>query len=134
MKNLRTPFALSLVVALSLACSSKSTEDHSQMENADNHEMHEATDNESITESSKTIVFKEESTTQIFNAYLALKDALVETDGTKANEEAKKLESLLANEKYNSIKVDVQKISESTDPTIQRESFVSLSEQMTELA
>ena len=63
-----------------------------------------------------------------------MKDALVETDGEKVNEEAKKLNLLLADEKYNSIHADVQKIIETTDPKIQREFFESLSEQMIELA
>lgn len=131
MKNLRTPFALSLVFALSVACSSKSTEDQAQMENADTHEMHEATPSETPT---ANVAFKDAATTQIFNTYLALKDALVATDGEKVSAEAKELEALLADEKYNSIKTEVQKIAESTDPAIQREAFVSLSEQMTELA
>lgn len=131
MKNLRTPFALSLLFALSVACSSKSTEDHSQMEHSDSHEMHESTASE--TPAAK-VAFKDEETTQVFNTYLALKDALVETDGAKVSVEAKKLEALLADEKHNSIKAEVQKIAESTDPAIQREAFDELSEQMIALA
>ena len=134
MKNLRTPFALCLVTALSLACSSKSTEDQSNQNAAENYEIQEATPVETPESNISTIAFKDESTTQIFNSYLALKDALVETDGEKVNEEAKKLNLLLADEKYNSINSDVQKIMETTDPKIQRESFESLSEQMILLA
>lgn len=131
MKTLKTPFALSLVIALSVACSGKSTEDQSQMENADTHEMHEATPSETP---AATVAFKDEATTQIFNTYLALKDALVETDGAKVSVEAKKLEALLTDESYTLIKADVQKIAESTDPKVQRDSFNSLSDQMITLA
>ncbi len=134
MKNLRTPFALSLLIALSIACSGKSGDNHSQMNDSETHEMHEAKPDEKISATSSTITFKEESTTHIFNAYLALKDALVQTDGEKVSVEAKKLEALLTEAKYNSIREDVQRIAESTDPKIQRESFISLSDQMITLA
>jgi hypothetical protein len=58
----------------------------------------------------------------------------VQTDGEKASIEAKKLADLLKEDKFKSIKKDVQKIAESTDPTIQREAFDELSEQMIVLA
>lgn len=134
MKNLRTPFAVSLLIALSIACSGKSGENHSQMNDSDTHEMHEAEPAEKISATTSTVAFKEELTTQIFSAYFALKDALVQTDGEKVSVEAKKLEALLTEAKYNSIREDVQKIAESTDPKIQRESFISLSDQMITLA
>lgn len=134
MKNLRTPFALSLLIALSVACSSKSKEDHSQMDDMDSQEMHDVAESQEVAAPATPVTFKDESTTKIFNAYLALKDALVATDGEKVSTEAKKLEALLINDAFTTIKADVQKIAESTDPAIQRESFVSLSDQMTELA
>jgi len=134
MKNLSTPFTLSLLIVLSVACTSKSTEDHSGLENADNPEMHETTPSDTPTVTASTVAFKDEATTQIFNAYLAMKDALVENDVEKVSAEAAKLEALLDDEKYNSIKVDAENIAKSTDPTSQRESFVSLSDQLTELA
>ncbi|PZX54145.1 DUF3347 domain-containing protein [Algoriphagus chordae] len=130
MKNLRTPIALSLLIALSLACSSKSPEDQTQVVQSESHKIQEETPAMTTT----TIAFKDESTTQIFNSYLALKDALVATDGEKASAEANKLNALLADENYNSIKADVQKIAGSTDPKTQRESFDSLSDQMIALA
>ena len=134
MKNHRTPFALSLVIALSLACTSKSPEEQTTLGAAENHEIQETTPVAPPESNITSIAFKNESTTQIFHSYLAVKDALVETDGEKVNEEAKKLNLLLADEKYNSIHADVQKIIETTDPKIQREFFESLSEQMIELA
>lgn len=134
MKNLRIPFALSLVIALSVACSSKSTENNAQTDSADGHEMHQATPSDEPVATATIIAFKDESTTQIFNAYLSLKDALVATDGEKVSAEAKKFEALLTEEKYTSIKTDVHKIAVSTDPKVQRESFDSLSDQMISLA
>ncbi|WP_339755373.1 DUF3347 domain-containing protein [Algoriphagus aquimarinus] len=134
MKNLRTPFALSLVIALSVACSSKSTEDHSQMDGADTHEMHEVAESEEVAVPTIAVAFKEESTTQIFNAYLALKDALVATDGEKVSAEAKKLKALLTDDAFTSIKADVEKIADSTDPKVQRDSFDNLSDHMITLA
>lgn len=133
MKNLRIPFALSLLIALSVACSSKSTEDKSQLESDENPEMNEVAASEEVVET-VAIAFKEETTTQIFNAYLDLKDALVATDGEKVSAEAKKLEALLTDDAFTSIKADVQKIAASTDTKIQRDSFDSLSEQMITLA
>ncbi|PZX52487.1 uncharacterized protein DUF3347 [Algoriphagus ratkowskyi] len=132
MKNLRTPIALSLALVLSVACSSKSTEDQSQMDGAENHEMHEVASTDVA--KATPVAFKDESTTKIFNAYLAMKDALVATDGDKVSAEAKKLEALLVDQKFNAIKADVQKIAASTDTKIQRDSFDSLSEQMITLA
>ncbi|WP_057936104.1 DUF3347 domain-containing protein [Algoriphagus resistens] len=134
MKNLKTPFAVSLLITLSIACSGKSGENHSQMNDSDTHEMHEAEPAEKIAPTISTVAFKEESMTQIFSAYLALKDALVQTDGEKVSAEAKKLETLLTEAKYNSIREDAKKIAESTDPKVQRQSFISLSDQMITLA
>jgi hypothetical protein len=134
MKNLRTQLALSLVIALSLACSSKSTEDQSQTDGADSHEKHEVVATDEVETPILAVAFKDESTTEIFNAYLALKDALVATDGEKVSAEAKKLEALLTDDAYTSIKADVQKIAESTDPKAQRDSFDDLSDQMITLA
>ncbi|WP_425638624.1 DUF3347 domain-containing protein [Algoriphagus yeomjeoni] len=133
MKNLRLPIAVSVLIALSMACSSKSThEDH--MENETSQEMSSATSDELDSTPATIISFKEESTTQIFNTYFGLKDALVETNGEKVSEEAKKLEALLTDEKYNSMKEEVQKIAGTTDTAIQRDAFDELSEQMIELA
>ncbi|MEB2775848.1 DUF3347 domain-containing protein [Algoriphagus sp. D3-2-R+10] len=134
MKNSKTPLTFILLIALSLACTSKSTENQSLTEDSNTHEMHEAESNQPTTAATATIAFKEESITQIFNAYLAVKDALVESNGEKVSREAEKLKTLLTEEKYKSIKVDVQKIAESKDPEIQRETFNSLSDQMIELA
>ncbi|MEP0711812.1 DUF3347 domain-containing protein [Algoriphagus sp.] len=133
MKNLRTQLALCLVIALSIACSSKPTDDQSQLESVENPEIKEVTANEEEVPT-VTIAFKEESTTQIFNAYLALKDALVATDGEKVSTEAKKLAALLTDDAHTSIKAEVEKIAASTDPKVQRDSFDNLSEQMITLA
>ncbi|TXE07630.1 DUF3347 domain-containing protein [Algoriphagus aquimarinus] len=134
MKNLRSHVALSLVFALYVACSSKSSEDHSQMVGTDGHEMHQEVQSEALPETATKVAFKDETTSQIFKAYFAVKDALIATDGEKVSVEAKKLEALLTDDAFTSIKADVQKIAESTDPKVQRESFDSLSDQMITLA
>lgn len=126
MKNLKFSFAFGALIALTMACSPRSSEEKSQSNPADSPE--------SIGSATLPVQFKKESTTAIFNSYLELKDALVETDADKASAEAKKLEAQLTEAKYSPIKAEVNKISESTDPAIQREAFDGLSEQMIALA
>lgn len=129
MKNLRLPVAFTFLIALSIACSSKTSEDQSQVNDKEAIEVQEAN-----SAPIATVAFKEEATTQIFNTYFAMKDALVETNGEKVSEEGKKMEALLIDEKYNAFKEEVQKIAGTTDTSIQRDSFDSLSDQMIALA
>ena len=77
--------------------------------------------------------FGEESVTMIVNAYMPLKDALVETDGQKAQNAAKELLSVLEKsqgELVGKLKFDAGTIAGTADTEIQRESFEYLSDNL----
>jgi len=126
MKHPRIPLTLSLLASLSIVCSSKAIENKNLSEGQQTTRILEGTPKSSVT----PIAFEDDSSTEIINSYLQLKDALVKTDGKKASIQAKELEILLTDQKYNSLKEEVRKIAETTDLKIQRKSFNILSEQM----
>jgi hypothetical protein len=128
MKHLITPLTLSLLI-LSIVYSSKALEYQTLSEGHLTIQVLKSTPNLSVT----PIAFEDDSTTEIIDAYLQLKDALVNTNGKKASIKAKELEILLPNQKCNSLKKEVRKITETTDLKIQRKSFGILSDQMVAL-
>jgi hypothetical protein len=85
---------------------------------------------------SATVSFENENVSAIVNSYLALKDALVETDGEKAKSAARELVSFLENsnlEGISELETEAKKIAETTDEEVQRTSFDVVSNQMVQL-
>lgn len=75
--------------------------------------------------------FKDESTAQLYNHYLGIKQALVETDATMAQNHAKKMIAALeSNESNQDIATAARNISTSTDINQQREAFSKLTAAM----
>jgi hypothetical protein len=138
MNKLKSTIALASFVAFSFACEQKAKESDEGM-NQEGMEMNETTssDAEKIPTSNASITFSDRSVTQIVNVYLTLKDELVATDGEKANVAAKNLLAILEKSEFpskESLKLELEKIASSTDPTIQRVAFDLASQQILILA
>lgn len=135
MNTLKSSLAFGLVLSLAIACGPK-TEETANPEDMEMHEGQEQT-MEKIGETSSSVRFENESTTEIIHAYLDLKDQLVATDGEKASEAAKTLVAVLSkyeSEANGSLKSEVQKIADTSDPAAQRTAFDLVSQQMLTLA
>lgn len=75
--------------------------------------------------------FKDESVAQLFNHYIGIKQALVETDATMAQNHAEKMIAALeSNESNQEIATAARNISTSTDINQQREAFSKLTAAM----
>lgn len=75
--------------------------------------------------------FKDESTAQLYNHYLGIKQALVETDATMAQNHAEKMIAALESTEINQeIATAARNISTSTDINQQREAFSKLTAAM----
>jgi hypothetical protein len=138
MNKLKSTIALASIIAFSFACEQKAKESDEGM-NQEGMEMQETTssDAEKIPTSNASITFSDQSVTEIVNAYLTLKDVLVATDGEKASAAAKNLVSVLAKSEIQSkesLKAEVEKIANSTDPEVQRVAFDLASQQILVLA
>jgi len=138
MNKLKSTIALASIIAFSFACEQKAKESDEGM-NQEGMEMHETTssDAEKIPTSNASITFSDQSVTEIVNAYLTLKDELVATDGEKASTAAKNLVSVLERSEIQSkesLKAEVEKIANSTDPAVQRVAFDLASQQILVLA
>jgi hypothetical protein len=138
MNKLKSTIALASIIAFSFACEQKAKESDEGM-NQEGMEMQETTssDAEKIPTSNASITFSDQSVTEIVNAYLTLKDELVATDGEKASTAAKNLVSVLERSEIQSkesLKAEVGKIANSTDPAVQRVAFDLASQQIIVLA
>lgn len=95
------------------------------------HEMHQETegmDHAKDNNEKGMAEFKDESSKEIFNSYLAVKDALVKTDAEAAKSAAAQLESAL--EGKEEIASVAQQIAETDDVNKQRELFSELTKSM----
>ncbi|MCS6832610.1 MAG: DUF3347 domain-containing protein [Flammeovirgaceae bacterium] len=94
---------------------------------------HEHTESSSIPVIEANTLSKEQAAS-LYQAYLLLKDALVATDGAKAQEEAKKLLTVLQEigekQELKSFKEDALHIAETSDVEHQRDHFYTLSKVM----
>ena len=130
MKILTKTLLITLSISLAFAC-----KQNTQIEENEAHMEH----NDQMDHSSKPaagVSFENENVSAIVNSYLALKDALVETDGEKAKSAASELVSILASSKLEGIaelKTEAKKIAETTDAEVQRTSFDVVSNQMFQL-
>jgi hypothetical protein len=134
MNKLKSTIALASIIAFTFACEQKAKETDEGM-NQEGMEMNEPTssDAEKIPASNASITFTDQSVTDIVNAYLTLKDELVATNGEKASEAAKNLLSLLEKSETQtkeSLKTEVAKIANTTDPEVQRAAFDLVSQQI----
>ncbi|MHA7128704.1 DUF3347 domain-containing protein [Algoriphagus namhaensis] len=117
-----------------MSCETK-TQETEGMAHEDHQEMH--MDAKSSTSATASVRFEKDEMNQIIQAYLDLKDRLVETDGEQAKDAAAKLLSTLESadtQSKESLKAEVKKIAESTDPEVQRAAFDLVSQQMYVLA
>jgi hypothetical protein len=75
--------------------------------------------------------FKDQATATVYNHYIAIKTALVQTDAELAQDHAKQMIAGLENEEANSeIVIAARKIATSTDVNVQREAFSELTKSM----
>lgn len=127
MKNLTRILLLALITSFTFACKEK----------VDGKTSNTLSQNKPIEqESNENISFEDPRISNILNAYLELKDALVETNGEKAKTAGENLLSVLdisSNETLDKLKEEVEKVSETTDPQIQRVSFDLISVQVYDL-
>jgi hypothetical protein len=141
MKNSTKILLLSLSLSLAFACKKKVVEDDHN-EHMDHNEQMDHNDNDkmgtsSASESMSTVSFEDKKITQLVSSYLVLKDALVETDGEKAQKTAGDFLMAIddaSNETLSNLKTEIQKVAETTDPESQRAAFDIISEQMVSLA
>lgn len=102
-------------------------------------EMVEDPATETTTETTKTVVagsaeFNDAEVAMIFQQYLKLKDALVETDAEAASKQADNLMTAFANEGVQEeLLMAAQKIQEANDIETQRAQFVNVTEGLEEL-
>jgi uncharacterized protein YdcH (DUF465 family) len=133
MKNFKTSLILACAVSITFACSEKTSNQQEEL-----FDMHEEVAPESVeTVSAASVSFSNEETTAIINGYLQLKDELVATNGEKASDAAKSLLSVLEkseNQTKESLKKEVEKIANSSDPEAQRVAFDLVSQQMLVIA
>jgi len=138
MNKLKSTIALASIVAFSFACEQKAKDSDEGM-NQEGMELNEPTsaDAQKIPTIGATVSFADQSVTEIVNVYLTLKDELVATNGEKANAAAKNMLSILEKSEFpskESLKLELEKIANSTDPTIQRVAFDLASQQILILA
>lgn len=141
MKNFPKILLLSLSLSLAFACKKKVVEDDHNGHMDNNEQMDHNDDdkmgNSSASESMTTLSFEDKRVTRLLNSYLVLKDALVATDGETAQKAARDLLATIneaSDEVSEKLKVEVQKVTETTDPESQRVAFDLISEQMVLLA
>ena len=132
MNKLKSTIALVSIIAFSFGCGQ---EDNKEASNQASMELHEDTSvaSEKSQSNSASITFADENITEIILAYLDLKDALVATNGEKASLEAKNLLSILENSEVkikNSLKSEVEKITNTVDTDAQRLAFDLVSQQI----
>lgn len=141
MKNLTRILLISFSLSLAFACKKK-VEKEDNNEHMDHNEQMDHNDNDKMGNSSEsqsmsTVSFEDKKITQLVNSYLALKDALVETDGQKAQKSAGDFLMAIddaSTESLSNLKTQVQKVAETTDPESQRIAFDLISEQMVSIA
>ncbi len=128
-----TFYMLLLAVALVFTACSGNTE----KEGNSSAETSENGSTESQGEKSPDMIsFTSQETTHILNSYLAIKDALVETDGKATKAAAQKLVSVVGEtggELMNKIKFDAEHIGETEDTGHQRDHLNSLSDNVYKL-
>ncbi|WP_296704031.1 DUF3347 domain-containing protein [Algoriphagus sp.] len=128
MKNLTKNLFTVFLFSFAFACQEKTTEENTH--NA-NHQEEMVTENTEVSESK--ISFEDESVSSLIQAYLSLKDALVQTDGEKAKQAALNLLNSVPEESNETISIianEAKKISETIETENQRAAFDQLSEQM----
>lgn len=126
MKLLTNILLITLSFSFILACKDKVKE-----ESTEQMELHEEMGYEPASISGSEVSFEDQEVSEIVKAYIALKDALVETDGEKAKEAAQQLLLILPNNSSEAIaflKNEAQKVSETNDTEAQRSSFDLISE------
>lgn len=136
MNKLKSTIALACIITFSFSCSEKDNKEATNQAGIELEEDTSSTTEKSLTENA-SLKFADENITEIITAYLTLKDALVATDGEKASEEAKNLFSILEAsdiQTKKSLKMEVEKITKTTDPKIQRVAFDLISQQVLILA
>ncbi|MEN2284082.1 DUF3347 domain-containing protein [Algoriphagus sp. SE2] len=130
MKILTKTLFITLSISLAIACKQNTQNEETEV----NLEHNEQMDHSS--KPTAGVSFENENVSAIVNSYLALKDALVETDGEKAKSATSELVSILATsnlEGISEMEVEVKKITETADPEVQRTSFDVISNQMVQL-
>ncbi len=128
MKTLTNTLLIALSFSFIFACKEKVKE-----ESIEQMKHHEEMGHEPASNSGLEVSFEDQEVSKIVKAYLDLKDALVETDGEKAKEAAHQLVMSLPNESNEAItalKNEAQKVSETNDTEVQRNSFDLISESM----
>lgn len=136
MNNLKSTIALACIISFSFSCTEKDNKESTNQVGLELHEDTSSTTEKSLT-GNTSLTFADENITEIVTTYLSLKDALVATNGEKASEEAKNLLSVLEKsdlQTKNSLKMEVEKITKTTDPEAQRVSFDLISQQVLILA
>ncbi|WP_119845819.1 DUF3347 domain-containing protein [Reichenbachiella sp. MSK19-1] len=124
---------LAASIGLSIsACGDKKSESKSSHNDHDMTEMEGMKDmnEENVETTVATPMITKESAQQVLSAYLSIKDALVETDGTTASTAATTMIPLLdgSDELSLRIKVNADYIAATNDAEVQRSAFNKLSE------
>ncbi|MBU2884910.1 DUF3347 domain-containing protein [Gilvimarinus agarilyticus] len=124
---------LAASIGLSIsACGDKKSESKSSHNDHDMTEMEGMKDmsEENVETTVATPMITKESAQQVLSAYLSIKDALVETDGTTASTAATTMIPLLngSDELSLRIKVNAEYIAATNDAEVQRSAFNKLSE------
>ncbi|WP_373398770.1 DUF3347 domain-containing protein [Algoriphagus halophilus] len=140
MKNLTKTLLIAMTISLAFACKQndqhEGNEEHMNQTEEMDHENHDAMDHSSNSGSMASVSFEDKQVSEAVNAYLALKDVLVETNGEKAKDAANELLAILENsgiEGKSEMEIEVKKIAETTDTDAQRVSFDVVSNQMIQL-
>lgn len=124
-----TILVISAVFSLLVVClSACSEEGNNQEHSANSGHDHQETGNAS---SPEELAISNEQAGQILAAYLKVKDALVQTDGTTAQAAAADLLAILEtgeDDLLASMRMEVANMATSDDPTTQREHLLPLSE------
>lgn len=131
-RNLRSLITLSMVAGSLIFTSCGETKKEEDDASAPmQHEMHqedsEMMDNEMSAEAAE-VEFSDEQSKEVFNAYLEVKDALVQTDAKAAKLAAEDLSKALGENKE--VASVAQKLSETDDVNKQREVFSELNKVM----
>lgn len=140
MKNLTKTLLIAMTISLAFACKqndqTEGNEEHMNHTEEMDHENHDTMDHGSNSGSMASVSFEDKQVSEAVNAYLGLKDALVETNGEKAKEAANELLSILGNSSIDGkseMEAEVKKIAGTTDTDAQRGSFDVVSNQMIQL-
>ncbi len=130
-RNLRSLITLSMVAGSLILTSCGETKKEEDDASAPmQHEMHQEDanmDNEMSAEPAE-VEFSDEQSKEVFNAYLEVKDALVQTDAEAAKSAAENLSKALGENKE--VAAVAQKLSETEDVNKQREVFSELNKVM----